>query len=83
MKDISSSTKETLLKLQKNEITEYYIYKRLARRMKGKNQKVLLKIAEDERRHLYGYCLPNNGDPPGSPLFHSAKRLPCTALGAL
>lgn len=51
MKDISSSTKETLLKLQKNEITEHYIYKRLARRMKGENQKVLLKIAEDEMRH--------------------------------
>jgi len=51
VKDISSSTKETLLRLQKNEITEHYIYKRLARRMRGENQKVLLKIAEDERRH--------------------------------
>jgi len=51
VKGISKSTKETLLKLQQNEITEHHIYKLLARKMEGKNQKVLLKIASDEKRH--------------------------------
>lgn len=36
---------------QKNEITEYHIYKKLARRVKGNNHKILNDIAEDELRH--------------------------------
>jgi VIT1/CCC1 family predicted Fe2+/Mn2+ transporter len=38
---------------QKNEITEYHIYKKLARRVKGNNHKVLNDIAEDELRHYH------------------------------
>ncbi len=41
-----------LLKAQKNEITEYHIYSRLADSIKDKkNSKVLRKIGEDEKRH--------------------------------
>ncbi len=39
-------------KFQKNEITEYQIYKRLARKIKNEgNREVLLKIAGDEHNH--------------------------------
>ncbi len=42
----------SLLKLfQKTEITEYYVYCSLAKRMNGKNKEVLEKIANDELRH--------------------------------
>ncbi len=42
----------SLLKLfQKTEITEYYVYCSLAKRMTGKNEEVLQKIANDELRH--------------------------------
>ena len=36
---------------QKNEITEYYIYRRLAKKVSGKNSEVLNEIAEDELKH--------------------------------
>jgi len=36
---------------QKNEITEYYIYKRLAKRVKGDNSQILEEIADDELAH--------------------------------
>jgi len=36
---------------QKNEITEYHIYKRLARRVKGENAQILEEIADDELAH--------------------------------
>jgi VIT1/CCC1 family predicted Fe2+/Mn2+ transporter len=36
---------------QRNEVTEYHIYKKLARRVKGENVKILSDIAEDELRH--------------------------------
>lgn len=45
--------KEILLVFQKNEITEYHIYARLAKRAAGKNRKVLKKISEDELRHYH------------------------------
>ncbi|MBN1699462.1 MAG: VIT1/CCC1 transporter family protein [Spirochaetales bacterium] len=39
-------------KMQKNEITEYHIYSRIASSVKHEaNKKILLSIAEDERRH--------------------------------
>ncbi len=47
-------TKEQIEKVkffQKNEITEYYIYKRLARKVKGENAEVLNEIADDELKH--------------------------------
>lgn len=41
-----------LLTAQRNEITEYHIYSKLANRIKNKhNSKVLQKIANDEKRH--------------------------------
>ena len=38
---------------QKNEITEYYIYQRLAKRVKDDNAAVLKDIAEDELKHYH------------------------------
>lgn len=38
---------------QRNEITEYHIYKKLAKKVKADNAKVLDDIAEDELRHYY------------------------------
>ena len=44
--------KDKLLVFQRNEITEYHIYTRLARIVKGaENRKILDDIAEDELRH--------------------------------
>lgn len=43
---------EHLLKAQKNEITEFYIYSHLSKKAKDQhNQKLLQDIAEDEKRH--------------------------------
>ncbi len=44
---------DTILTFQKQEITEYEIYKRLSKRFEGKNREILEKIANDEKRH-YG-----------------------------
>ncbi|MCD6489174.1 MAG: VIT1/CCC1 transporter family protein [Thermodesulfobacterium sp.] len=38
-------------KFQKTEVTEQYIYTRLAKKVKDQNQKILLKIAEEESKH--------------------------------
>lgn len=40
-----------LLKYQKNEITEYYVYLNLAKKAKGRNAAILEKIAADELHH--------------------------------
>lgn len=49
---ISEKTRQQLLTFQKNEITEHYIYKKLATTIKDeKNEKILNKIGDDERRH--------------------------------
>ncbi len=43
---------QTILQAQKNEITEFHIYKKLAKKIKDKNNsEVLSAIAEDELRH--------------------------------
>ncbi|MFW6026918.1 MAG: VIT1/CCC1 transporter family protein [Candidatus Woesearchaeota archaeon] len=44
-------SKEKILKQQKSEITEYYIYKRLAEISNKNNKKILEKISEDELKH--------------------------------
>jgi VIT1/CCC1 family predicted Fe2+/Mn2+ transporter len=45
---------DQLLVFQRNEITEYHIYTRLARIVKGKqNREILENIAEDELRHYH------------------------------
>lgn len=49
-----SLTKEQVEKVkffQRNEITEYHIYNRLAKKIKGDNAKVLKEIADDELTH--------------------------------
>lgn len=52
MKDLSSIKPGRILALQKNELTEHYIYKRLAASVSGvKNRRVLSQIADDELRH--------------------------------
>lgn len=44
--------KDILCSMQKNEITEYYIYRRLAKTVKKKkNADILKKIGEDEKKH--------------------------------
>ncbi|BAT70869.1 conserved hypothetical protein [Thermosulfidibacter takaii ABI70S6] len=50
---MDAQTKELIKSFQKNEITEYHIYKFLAKRAKGKNREVLEKIADDELRHYH------------------------------
>ena len=40
-----------LLEFQRNEITEYHVYSRLSRYVKGKNREILEHIAGDEQRH--------------------------------
>jgi VIT1/CCC1 family predicted Fe2+/Mn2+ transporter len=51
-KDISQASKEKLLKMQKDEITEYKIYHKLADRAKNKkNASIMREIADDEKRH--------------------------------
>jgi vacuolar iron transporter family protein len=49
---LSKETKEIILTAQTNELTEYYIYKRLAKVSKNpSNKEILNHIAEDELRH--------------------------------
>lgn len=51
-KDISQASKEKLLRMQKDEITEYKIYHKLADRTKDpKNASIMREIADDEKRH--------------------------------
>lgn len=51
-KPISPETRRQLIIAQRNEVTEYHIYKRLSKKIKNKdNARVLDKIAEDELRH--------------------------------
>ena len=53
-KEISKQAYDTILLMQKNEITEYHIYRKIAERLKDeKNKKILLGIANEEKRH-YG-----------------------------
>ena len=44
--------KSVIRKYRKNKITEYHIYRRLAKIIKGnENKKILEQIADDEMRH--------------------------------
>lgn len=52
VKELNPTIKKQIIRAQKNEVTEYHIYKRLARNAKTKKQKnILNSIAEDELRH--------------------------------
>ena len=50
---LTISQLEDVRQFQRNEITEYHIYKKLAKKVKADNAKVLDDIAEDELRHYY------------------------------
>jgi len=52
MHNIYEQNKPAILKAQKNEITEYFIYKKLALNIKkNENKKILDEIADDELKH--------------------------------
>jgi vacuolar iron transporter family protein len=49
---LDPETRAQLIKAQHNEITEYHIYSRLARRVRDKhNSEILAKIGNDEKEH--------------------------------
>lgn len=53
---LSEEIRRKVILFQQTEITEYHIYKRLARRIKSReNAKILDQIAEDELRHYDGW----------------------------
>jgi VIT1/CCC1 family predicted Fe2+/Mn2+ transporter len=53
---ISEDIRQKVILFQQTEITEYHIYKRLAKRIKSEeNAKILDQIAEDELRHYKGW----------------------------
>ncbi len=56
MQTISEDIRKKIILFQETEITEYHIYKRLAKRIKSvENAKILDQIAEDELRHYNGW----------------------------
>jgi vacuolar iron transporter family protein len=56
METLNEDMRKKLILFQQTEITEYHIYKRLAKRIKsGENAKILNQIAEDELRHYNGW----------------------------
>lgn len=48
---LDRQTSDILKIFQRNEITEYQVYSSIAKRIGGKNGKILEKIARDEKRH--------------------------------
>lgn len=56
MQTLSQDIRSKVIKFQQTEITEYHIYKRLAKRIKSSENAALLDhIAEDELRHYNGW----------------------------
>jgi VIT1/CCC1 family predicted Fe2+/Mn2+ transporter len=56
MQAISEDIRKKIILFQETEITEYHIYKRLAKHIKSEeNAKILNAIAEDELRHYNGW----------------------------
>ncbi len=54
MEKLDNKTRKTILRAQKNEITEYHIYRKLAHSMKGPYNKIILnRVAKDEMRHYH------------------------------
>ena len=52
MENVPQNIIKKITKMQKGEITEYHIYQKISKRIKGEdNQKILMQIAEDEHRH--------------------------------
>jgi len=53
---LSESVRKQVLNFQQTEITEYHIYKRLARKINSpENAKIIEQIADDELRHYNGW----------------------------
>lgn len=50
-REISEDLYRKILLFQREELTEYLVYKELARASKRENKKVFLRISEDEKRH--------------------------------
>ena len=60
---LSEDVQRQVLKFQQTEITEYHIYKRLAKKVNSpENVKILEQIAEDELRHYNGWKKYTNRD---------------------
>jgi len=53
---LTEDSRKKVIQFQQTEITEYHIYKRLAKRIKSpENARILERIAEDEKRHYEGW----------------------------
>ena len=62
---ITEDIRNKIIQFQQTEITEYHIYKWLAKRIKSpENAKILDRIAEDEKRHYEGWKKYSNTDVP-------------------
>lgn len=49
---MDQKTKKAILKAQKTELTEYFVYKKLVKRVKDEeNRAILIQVAEDEKKH--------------------------------
>jgi len=48
---LDRKTRSTILKFQKNEITEHHVYGNLAMMAKGKNRKILRRLSKEELHH--------------------------------
>ena len=60
---LSESVRRQVLTFQQTEITEYHIYKRLAKRINSpENAKIIEQIADDELRHYNGWKKYTNED---------------------
>jgi VIT1/CCC1 family predicted Fe2+/Mn2+ transporter len=60
---LSESVREKVLNFQRTEITEYHIYRRLAKKINSpENAKIIEQIAEDELRHYNGWKKYTNQD---------------------
>jgi vacuolar iron transporter family protein len=50
--ELSAVTRKKVIEMQVNEITEYYVYQKIARRIKDQtNKKIIIKIANQEKGH--------------------------------
>jgi len=66
---VDQNIKQFIERFQRNEITEYFVYRQLAMMTTGKNQETLLRIADDERRHHQAWKKYTDTDvPPSQPL---------------
>ena len=52
---MDKNTIKLLLAFQRNEITEFYVYRRLARLVQGKNRETIERIAAEEQKHYHTF----------------------------